>query len=87
MEGPDQENPCAICLGGMAAGGGHATFTAECSHTFHFNCISTSVAHGHLVCPLCNARWRELPFLRPTAPVPMHAVQSCWKYALEAIIN
>nr|BAK01825.1 predicted protein [Hordeum vulgare subsp. vulgare] len=63
----------------MAAGGGQATFTAECSHTFHFNCISASVAHGHLVCPLCNARWRELPFLRPTAPVPptlpMHAVQ------------
>ncbi|KAM3316428.1 hypothetical protein ACQJBY_034502 [Aegilops geniculata] len=54
----------------MAAGGGQATFTAECSHTFHFNCISASVAHGHLVCPLCNARWRELPFLRPTAPVP-----------------
>uniref|UniRef100_A0A453J5J6 VWFA domain-containing protein n=1 Tax=Aegilops tauschii subsp. strangulata TaxID=200361 RepID=A0A453J5J6_AEGTS len=88
MEAPDQENPCAICLGGMAAGGGQATFTAECSHTFHFNCISASVAHGHLVCPLCNARWRELPFLRPTAPVPqpptlprlgrpvpMHAVQ------------
>ncbi|KAI4995483.1 hypothetical protein ZWY2020_035386 [Hordeum vulgare] len=79
MEVPDQENPCAICLGGMAAGGGQATFTAECSHTFHFNCISASVAHGHLVCPLCNARWRELPFLRPTAPVPptlpMHAVQ------------
>ncbi|XP_037437170.1 E3 ubiquitin-protein ligase WAV3-like [Triticum dicoccoides] len=70
MEAPDQENPCAICLGGMAAGGGQATFTAECSHTFHFNCISASVAHGHLVCPLCNARWRELPFLRPTAPVP-----------------
>ncbi|VAI10713.1 unnamed protein product [Triticum turgidum subsp. durum] len=88
MEGTDQENPCAICLGGMAAGGGQATFTAECSHTFHFNCISASVAHGHLVCPLCNARWRELPLLRPTAPVPqpptlprlgrpvpMHAVQ------------
>ncbi|KAM3262250.1 hypothetical protein ACQJBY_052761 [Aegilops geniculata] len=70
MEAPDQENPCAICLGGMAAGGGQATFTAECSHTFHFSCISASVAHGHLVCPLCNARWRELPFLRPTAPVP-----------------
>uniref|UniRef100_R7W5G9 Uncharacterized protein n=1 Tax=Aegilops tauschii TaxID=37682 RepID=R7W5G9_AEGTA len=80
MEAPDQENPCAICLGGMAAGGGQATFTAECSHTFHFNCISASVAHGHLVCPLCNARWRELPFLRPTAPpdrpLPVSAVES-----------
>uniref|UniRef100_A0A0A8YGF7 VWFA domain-containing protein n=1 Tax=Arundo donax TaxID=35708 RepID=A0A0A8YGF7_ARUDO len=55
----------------MGAGGGQAIFTAECSHTFHFNCISASVAHGHLVCPLCNAQWRELPFLRPTQPSPV----------------
>ncbi|CAM0870680.1 unnamed protein product [Alopecurus aequalis] len=66
MEGPDQTNPCAICLGGMRAGDGQATFTAECSHTFHFSCISANVAHGNLVCPLCNAHWRDLPFARPT---------------------
>ncbi|PUZ42908.1 hypothetical protein GQ55_9G619400 [Panicum hallii var. hallii] len=70
MEGSDQSNPCAICLGGMDAGGGQAIFTAECSHTFHFHCISASVAHGHLVCPLCNSQWRELPFVRPEQPVP-----------------
>ncbi|KAG2554875.1 E3 ubiquitin-protein ligase WAV3-like [Panicum virgatum] len=70
MEGSDQSNPCAICLGGMGAGGGQAIFTAECSHTFHFHCISTSVAHGHLVCPLCNSQWRELPFVRPEQPAP-----------------
>ncbi|CAM0901965.1 unnamed protein product [Alopecurus aequalis] len=58
-------NPCAICLGGMGAGGGKAIFMAECSHTFHFHCISSSVAHGNLLCPLCNARWRDLPFVRP----------------------
>ncbi|KAL6649187.1 hypothetical protein ACP70R_013411 [Stipagrostis hirtigluma subsp. patula] len=87
MEGADQSNPCAICLGAMATGGGQAIFTAECSHTFHFHCISTSVAHGHLVCPLCNARWRELPFVQPPQPAsmpprqplpqqqPMHAAQ------------
>ncbi|KAL6902336.1 hypothetical protein ACP4OV_005212 [Aristida adscensionis] len=87
MEGPDQSNPCAICLGAMGAGGGQAIFTAECSHTFHFSCISSSVAHGHLVCPLCNARWRDLPLLRPSQPPsmppapalppqePMHGVQ------------
>ncbi|TVU48412.1 hypothetical protein EJB05_08048 [Eragrostis curvula] len=69
MEGPDQSNPCAICLGGMGPGGGHAIFTAECSHTFHFQCISASVAHGHLVCPLCNAQWRELPSVPPTQPL------------------
>ena len=85
-----QSNPCAICLSAMGADGGQAIFTAECSHTFHFHCISASVAHGNLVCPLCNARWRELPSVRPSQPssmpptlprqplprmVPMHGVQ------------
>ncbi|CAL4920699.1 unnamed protein product [Urochloa decumbens] len=74
MEGSDQTNPCAICLGGMGAGGGQAIFTAECSHTFHFHCISTSVAHGNLVCPLCNSQWRELPFVRPPQPAPVPPV-------------
>ncbi|VAI10714.1 unnamed protein product [Triticum turgidum subsp. durum] len=64
MEIPDQTNPCAICLAGMDAGGGHAIFTTECSHTFHFSCISASV------CPLCNAPRRGLPFIRPTPPPP-----------------
>ena len=66
-----QINPCAICLGAMGADGGQAIFTAECSHTFHFHCISASVAHGHLVCPLCNAQWRELPSVRPSQPSTM----------------
>ncbi|XP_071682702.1 E3 ubiquitin-protein ligase WAV3-like [Lolium perenne] len=70
MEGLDQKNPCAICLGGIGAGGGQAIFTAECSHTFHFHCISASVAHGQQLCPLCNAHWRELPFVRPADPMP-----------------
>ncbi|KAM0922173.1 hypothetical protein ACQ4PT_006392 [Festuca glaucescens] len=62
----------------MAAGDGQATFMAECSHTFHFICISASVAHGNLVCPLCNAQWRDLPFVRPTTvpqPLPVHIRQ------------
>ncbi|KAG2554874.1 E3 ubiquitin-protein ligase WAV3-like [Panicum virgatum] len=70
MERPQQSNPCPICTGGMAGGGGQAIFTAECSHTFHFHCISTSVAHGRLVCPLCNAQWRELPVSPPSAVPP-----------------
>ncbi|XP_010229230.2 uncharacterized protein LOC100846886 isoform X2 [Brachypodium distachyon] len=92
MEGADQQsNPCAICLRGMGAGGGQAIFTAECSHTFHFNCISSSVAHGHLVCPLCNTPWRELPFVRPTPtpvqaqPVPMHILQHRQPPAQQAV--
>ncbi|CAN6296581.1 unnamed protein product [Urochloa humidicola] len=65
-----QTNPCAICLGGMSGGDGQAIFMAECSHTFHFSCISTSVAQGCRICPLCNAQWRELPSVWPL-PLPL----------------
>ncbi|KAH7669845.1 Zinc finger RING/FYVE/PHD-type protein [Dioscorea alata] len=53
---------CAICLGSMKAGQGHALFTAECSHTFHFHCITSNVSHGNHVCPICRAKWKEIPF-------------------------
>ncbi|KAJ6819363.1 uncharacterized protein M6B38_402790 [Iris pallida] len=53
---------CAICLGVMKAGQGHAIFTAECSHTFHFHCIASNVKHGNQVCPVCRAKWKEIPF-------------------------
>ncbi|EEC74493.1 hypothetical protein OsI_09963 [Oryza sativa Indica Group] len=52
---------CAICLGGIRTGG-QALFTAECSHEFHFHCISSNVNHGNYVCPVCRAEWKELPF-------------------------
>ncbi|KAG8073412.1 hypothetical protein GUJ93_ZPchr0006g40840 [Zizania palustris] len=53
---------CAICLGGMRTGHGQALFTAECSHQFHFHCISSNVKHGNHICPICRAEWKELPF-------------------------
>ncbi|KAG6531343.1 E3 ubiquitin-protein ligase WAV3-like [Zingiber officinale] len=56
---------CAICLGSMKTGHGHALFTAECSHMFHFHCITSNVNHGNLVCPLCKATWKEIPFQGP----------------------
>ncbi|XP_062205895.1 E3 ubiquitin-protein ligase WAV3-like isoform X2 [Phragmites australis] len=56
---------CAICLGGMRIGHGQALFTAECSHRFHFHCISSNVQHGNKVCPICRAVWKELPFQGP----------------------
>ncbi|XP_008810817.1 E3 ubiquitin-protein ligase WAV3-like [Phoenix dactylifera] len=56
---------CAICLGTMKAGHGHALFTAECSHTFHFHCIASNVKHGNRVCPVCRAKWKEIPFQGP----------------------
>ncbi|KAJ4784422.1 Zinc finger (C3HC4-type RING finger) family protein [Rhynchospora pubera] len=65
-----QENTCAICLNSTDTGGRQALFTAECSHTFHFQCITSNVAHGNLVCPLCKAQWKELPFGTPHNPIP-----------------
>lgn len=56
---------CAICLESMKAGHG-ALFTGECSHAFHFNCIASNVKHGNCVCPICRAKWKEIPFLGPT---------------------
>ncbi|KAL2938395.1 E3 ubiquitin-protein ligase WAV3 [Bienertia sinuspersici] len=53
---------CAICLTTVISGQGHAIFTAECSHTFHFNCITSNVKHGNRICPVCRAKWTEIPF-------------------------
>jgi Mg-chelatase subunit ChlD len=46
----------------MKPGDGHALFTAECSHTFHFHCISSNVKHGNQDCPICRTKWKEVPF-------------------------
>ncbi|XP_077244474.1 E3 ubiquitin-protein ligase WAV3-like [Tasmannia lanceolata] len=56
---------CAICLGTMKAGQGHALFTAECSHSFHFSCIASSFKHGNKLCPICRSQWKEIPFQAP----------------------
>lgn len=52
----------------MKPGHGHALFTAECSHAFHFHCIASSVKHGNQVCPVCRARWKDIPFPAPELP-------------------
>ncbi|XP_030504482.2 E3 ubiquitin-protein ligase WAV3 isoform X1 [Cannabis sativa] len=57
---------CAICLGTMKPGQGHAIFTAECSHSFHFHCITSNVKHGNQICPVCRAKWKEVPFQNPS---------------------
>ncbi|KAG8065226.1 hypothetical protein GUJ93_ZPchr0004g39382 [Zizania palustris] len=31
---------------------------------FHFHCISSNVKHGNYFCPVCRAKWREIPFNR-----------------------
>nr|CAB3499455.1 unnamed protein product [Digitaria exilis] len=63
---------CAICLGAMKSGHGQALFTAECSHKFHFQCISSNVQHGNKICPICRALWKELPFQGPLAADAAH---------------
>lgn len=61
------KNLCAICLATMKPGHGHAIFTAECSHSFHFHCIASNVKHGRQSCPVCRAKWKEVPFQNPSA--------------------
>ncbi|KAG9151215.1 hypothetical protein Leryth_002775 [Lithospermum erythrorhizon] len=53
---------CAICLNVLTPGSGHAIFTAECSHSFHFQCVISNVKHGNQICPICRAKWKEIPF-------------------------
>ncbi|KAL1345473.1 hypothetical protein HN51_019203 [Arachis hypogaea] len=60
---------CAICLKSMKPGQGHAIFTAECTHTFHFHCITSNVKHGNQICPICRANWKEVPFQSPSSNV------------------
>lgn len=54
----------------MKKGGGHAIFTAECSHSFHFHCITSNVKHGNQICPVCRAKWKEIPLQGPTLDPP-----------------
>ncbi|KAL6565390.1 hypothetical protein OROGR_002341 [Orobanche gracilis] len=39
--------------------------TAECSHSFHFHCVASNVKHGNQICPVCRAKWKEIPFQGP----------------------
>ncbi|KAI3461417.1 hypothetical protein Pfo_018080 [Paulownia fortunei] len=56
---------CAICLSTMKPGNGHAIFTSECSHSFHFHCIASNVKHGKQSCPVCRKKWKEIPSQSP----------------------
>ncbi|KAK9937058.1 hypothetical protein M0R45_013875 [Rubus argutus] len=62
-----REKFCAICQNDVKRGQGQAIFTAECSHSFHFNCIAKNVEHGNFCCPICRAKWDKVnvPFQAP----------------------
>ncbi|KAE8679446.1 chaperonin HSP60 [Hibiscus syriacus] len=62
---------CSICLTKMKQGDGHAIFTAECSHSFHFYCIASNVKHGNETCPVCRAKWKEIPMQSPGLDPPL----------------
>lgn len=62
---------CAICNGDMRRGFGGSGFTADCSHQFHFRCVSGSLGiSSRQACPLCSARCRDLPSFRSSKSTP-----------------
>ncbi|OVA20309.1 zinc finger protein [Macleaya cordata] len=61
------QRTCTLCSGSMKLGEGHALFTAECSHSFHFQCIASYVKNGNQICPICQAKWNDIPFQSPTS--------------------
>ncbi|KAH7546967.1 hypothetical protein FEM48_Zijuj01G0257200 [Ziziphus jujuba var. spinosa] len=76
---PTAKNLCAICLdllsyNSTGSSPGQAIFTAQCSHAFHFACISSNVRHGSVTCPICRAHWTQLP--RNLNP-PCGSLSSC----------
>ncbi|XP_075485021.1 putative E3 ubiquitin-protein ligase WAVH2 isoform X1 [Primulina tabacum] len=58
---------CAICLESMESGQGQTFFTAEGALSFHFSCVSNSVTYGNYLCPVCRAKWNDLPLAVPNS--------------------
>ncbi|XP_024008896.1 uncharacterized protein LOC112084129 [Eutrema salsugineum] len=65
---------CAICLDEIREKDGKAIFTAECTHSFHFDCITSNVKHGNRICPICRTHWKQVP-LCVDDPVPTFPAQ------------
>ncbi|XP_010488284.1 PREDICTED: uncharacterized protein LOC104766149 [Camelina sativa] len=69
------KSTCAICLDEIKKDDGKALFTAECSHSFHFDCITSNVKHGNRICPLCRVQWTQVPLFHGYHPVPVFPAQ------------
>ncbi|XP_024004327.1 uncharacterized protein LOC112081844 [Eutrema salsugineum] len=69
---------CGICLQSAKAGRGMAIFTAECSHTFHFPCVTSRSGDRNLLaaCPVCAASWRETSLLPLSLSSPLHELDT-----------
>ncbi|KAG6594926.1 E3 ubiquitin-protein ligase WAVH1, partial [Cucurbita argyrosperma subsp. sororia] len=66
---------CGICLQSVKRGRGTAIFTSECSHSFHFPCISAHIKkHRTVACPVCSSLWNDAPLLDNQNPQnqPIH---------------
>lgn len=63
------ELTCAICLEALAEG--DAQFKAQCSHSFHVQCIEKNVVtRNDMRCPCCRATWTNAPGLVAMAKRP-----------------
>ncbi|KAL9241246.1 hypothetical protein vseg_015377 [Gypsophila vaccaria] len=56
-----KQQTCEVCSCRILPELGSATFTAECSHSFHFVCITNNLKRGNRTCPVCLAQWKEIP--------------------------
>ncbi|KAI3979638.1 hypothetical protein MKX01_013733 [Papaver californicum] len=59
---------CNLCDSALKAGSGNVTksiFSAECSHSFHFICITSYVKLGNHVCSICDVEWKDIPSHAP----------------------
>ncbi|CAN8255092.1 unnamed protein product [Cochlearia groenlandica] len=54
---------CSICLNETSTSEGKAIFTAECSHSFHFDCVTSNAKLGNKICPTCRTQWKQVPLL------------------------
>ena len=58
------EDCCPICLMDLGVenkGNTNNMVTTECGHTFHTNCLMSSVVHGGFKCPCCRAVMVDVP--------------------------
>ncbi|XP_031480176.1 E3 ubiquitin-protein ligase WAV3-like [Nymphaea colorata] len=81
------KNFCPICLEPLIPGC-QTIFTAQCSHAFHFLCISSNVRHGNTTCPICRAQWSQLPRqMGPKFPLQVHENDPVLRILDDSIAN
>lgn len=54
-----ENQECPICMDAIE--GAKNCVTTECGHTFHANCLMTSVAHNGFGCPYCRTAMAQVP--------------------------